>query len=155
MILLFIFVGGIAAVLVVAATYWWNFPTAIPLDNAKWGQFGDFFGGTLNPLLSFLGLIALLATLWVQNTELIATRTLFEQSVHAQENQTIVALMPARFTLITLRLQHDYQQLAQEQELINQGRGSVTRKQDLEAHIQILFADADATLDKIRTLFDL
>jgi hypothetical protein len=34
------------------------------------GQIGDFFGGVLNPTLSFLGLVAILLTLHVQGKEL-------------------------------------------------------------------------------------
>lgn len=42
-------------------------------DAARWGTFGDFFGGTLNPILSFLALIVLLRTYAMQREELKKT----------------------------------------------------------------------------------
>ena len=46
--------------------YWLYFghtPSNITKDISKWGATGDFFGGILNPIFSFLGLLALLLTL--------------------------------------------------------------------------------------------
>ncbi|WP_434728595.1 putative phage abortive infection protein [Pseudomonas soli] len=47
-----------------------------------WGQIGDFFGGILNPLLSFLALVAVATSLRVQSLELRAAR---KESAAAQE----------------------------------------------------------------------
>lgn len=59
--------------------------------NEDWGTFGDFFGGTLNPIFSFLGLIALLYTISAQGeeldlsrTELMLTREELSRSANAQ-----------------------------------------------------------------------
>lgn len=52
---------------------------------SDWGTFGDFFGGTLNPILSFLGLIALLSTIKLQIRELKETRIEFKRSADAQQ----------------------------------------------------------------------
>lgn len=43
-------------------------------SSGDWGTFGDFVGGTLNPLLSFLALIILLRTFAMQREELIIQR---------------------------------------------------------------------------------
>jgi len=51
------------------------------------GVFGDFVGGSLNPFLSFLSLIAILFTIVLQNRELAATRKEMEASRKAQEYQ--------------------------------------------------------------------
>jgi len=45
-----------------------------PDDLQKWGQLGDFFGGVLNPLLSFAALIAVLYNIKIQSDELALTR---------------------------------------------------------------------------------
>lgn len=46
-------------------------------DPAVWGQFGDFVGGTANPILSFLTLIALTLTIILQSRQLsISSREL-------------------------------------------------------------------------------
>lgn len=36
-------------------------------DSAIWGQFGDFMGGSLNPILSFISIILLIKSLNLQN----------------------------------------------------------------------------------------
>ncbi|MDO8926477.1 MAG: hypothetical protein Q7U94_06145 [Sideroxyarcus sp.] len=45
-----------------------------------WGQFGDFTGGTLSPILSFLSLIALVLTLTLQSRQLDITQATHENS---------------------------------------------------------------------------
>lgn len=49
-------------------------------DIDSWGQLGDFFGGVLNPTFSFLALVALLLTLYVQSRELKLSRQMAELS---------------------------------------------------------------------------
>jgi hypothetical protein len=53
------------------------------------GTFGDFMGGTLNPILSFFALIALLLTIILQSNELEATREELKRSATAQEKSEI------------------------------------------------------------------
>lgn len=36
-------------------------------DPAVWGQLGDYFGGLLNPMLSFISLVLLIKSLTLQN----------------------------------------------------------------------------------------
>ncbi|WP_207281673.1 putative phage abortive infection protein [Pseudomonas sp. FW300-N2F2] len=69
----------------VFAFYLMEFNDGFSSQNADWGTFGDFIGGTLNPLLSFLGLIALLLTIVLQSKELESTRKELERSALAQE----------------------------------------------------------------------
>ncbi|MGY5797213.1 putative phage abortive infection protein [Rheinheimera faecalis] len=76
---------ALTSVMVVFSTYMKHFDGDIIIDNEKWGQFGDFIGGTLNPILSFLGLIALLLTIVMQSKELKATTVQLERSANAQE----------------------------------------------------------------------
>jgi len=53
-----------------------------------WGQLGDFFGGVLNPILSFVAILAVLYTIRIQSKELseareetkIANKTLIKQT---------------------------------------------------------------------------
>lgn len=45
-----------------------------PDDLTRWGQLGDFFGGVLNPLLSFAALLAVLYNIKIQSEELAFTR---------------------------------------------------------------------------------
>ncbi len=73
------------AVAFVFYKYFSEFNGPISTTNADWGTFGDFIGGTLNPILSFLGLIALLLTIVLQSKELESTRKELERAASAQE----------------------------------------------------------------------
>ena len=75
--------------------YWirfgWSF---FPSERADLGQFGDYFGGTLNPIFGFASFIALLVTIVYQakelklsRTELELTRTELASSATALKNQ--------------------------------------------------------------------
>lgn len=80
---LLMWVGIFAAIISIAAIgfYVWFFGdlSVIP-DRGAWGQLGDFFGGVLNPAFSFLALLALLMTLYVQSRELKLSRQMAELS---------------------------------------------------------------------------
>ena len=64
-------------------------------DIGKWGQLGDFLGGTLNPIFAFFAFLTLLYTVYLQSEtlkvsrkELLATRDELEKSRIAQEKQS-------------------------------------------------------------------
>ncbi|MBT9096488.1 hypothetical protein KFZ76_02035 [Methylovulum psychrotolerans] len=56
-------------------------------DNAIWGVLGDYVGGTLNPLLSFFALCALLWTIQLQIEELETSRREFKEMAKAAQEQ--------------------------------------------------------------------
>ncbi len=67
-----LFVVTLIAFLVVvgvAGRYISVFSTSVLVDQEKWGQFGDYFGGVLNPILSFFALLGLMLTLRSQHAE--------------------------------------------------------------------------------------
>ena len=92
-ILIVIFVAAITTIIIVFVFYFDNFGLTLSTNSkTDWGVFGDFVGGTLNPLLSFLGLIALLFTIALQSKELALskeelklTREELARSASAQE----------------------------------------------------------------------
>ncbi len=49
-------------------------------DQSTWGQFGDFVGGTLNPILSFLAFTILSVALLLQARQLEASRQESEET---------------------------------------------------------------------------
>lgn len=63
---------GIFALLLV--TYRINFDGGLSNSREVWGQFGDFLGGTLNPILGFATVIILVLTLKTQRKELKESR---------------------------------------------------------------------------------
>ncbi len=51
--------------------------------SAALGQLGDYFGGTLNPILSFSGFLVLLLTVVIQRRQLLEGTRQLEQSTRA------------------------------------------------------------------------
>lgn len=80
-ILIVVFVAAISALVIIGSIYYMHFGS-ISENNQKWGEFGDYFGGTLNPIFGFLTVIALLVTLAIQSRELgISSRELRNSAV--------------------------------------------------------------------------
>lgn len=52
------------------------------------GSWGDFFGGTLNPILTFLTFMGLLITIVIQQTELSESKKEFAKSANALDEQS-------------------------------------------------------------------
>lgn len=63
-------VVAIIICLTVCIVFFATFPGKIPPNRDNWGQFGDYFGGTLNPILSFFSLIILVLNLRLQSKQL-------------------------------------------------------------------------------------
>jgi hypothetical protein len=74
----------------VFSKYFFSFEDGLPLDRDKWGVFGDYIGGVLNPLLAFLSFIALLFTISLQSKELkISNETLMETKSELEQSRKI------------------------------------------------------------------
>ncbi|WBS00697.1 putative phage abortive infection protein [Pseudoduganella sp. SL102] len=71
--------------------YLWIFHHGLSSSHERWGQFGDFIGGLLNPTLSFLGLLALLATFSLQLKE-------YRLTAQQNEDSKKIALAQASLT---------------------------------------------------------
>lgn len=87
---------AISIMLIVLVSYIYNFSSlGLSTNQSEWAQFGDYFGGVLNPILAFLAFLALLKTISLQSKaidiskeELSATRQELEKSRIAQEEQS-------------------------------------------------------------------
>ncbi|GJM43283.1 MAG: hypothetical protein DHS20C21_01250 [Gemmatimonadota bacterium] len=84
------FLGGAAilAGLAAMAVYANRFPGPLTSDHARWGQFGDYLGGVLNPVLAFLALIAILVTIALQAQELALSTQQLKNSANALVSQS-------------------------------------------------------------------
>ncbi|MFI8749602.1 hypothetical protein ACIGG6_06300 [Vreelandella lionensis] len=60
----------------------------LPSSNWKLGEFADFFGGILNPILTFLMFIGLIITIVVQKTELALAREEFSRTANSLHEQS-------------------------------------------------------------------
>ncbi|MGZ8161172.1 MAG: hypothetical protein ACXWT4_20570 [Methylobacter sp.] len=80
------------AAISVFSAYFLTFDGKLAVDHDKWGMFGDFVGGTLNPILSFLSLISLLYIVLLQSRELkISNDTLKETKFELEQARKIAA----------------------------------------------------------------
>ena len=58
-------------------------------ENSKLGQFGDFFGGMLNPIFTFLTFFGLIITIVIQRMELRLAREEYSKTAKALNTQAI------------------------------------------------------------------
>lgn len=83
---------------VVLGLYFKKFDGALANDQAQWGTFGDFIGGTLNPLISFFTLIVAInvwglqkSALKLQKLELAETRQAIKDQTFDQFFMSVLA----------------------------------------------------------------
>ena len=80
--------AAVAAFLIILGLYIAYFKNlSVTNDSATWETFGDYLGGTLNPIISFLALIGLLYTIHQQAQEMQATREELKQAAEQQRQQ--------------------------------------------------------------------
>lgn len=77
-------VGGVL-IIVVLGSYFINFHKSVSNSNEVWGTFGDFVGGTLNPILAALAFYWLTASIRLQLKELKDTRKVLEDTALHQQ----------------------------------------------------------------------
>ncbi|CAG1022003.1 hypothetical protein MTYM_01416 [Methylococcales bacterium] len=91
--------------------YFWIFNQGLSNKQEVWGQFGDFVGGTLNPIFSFFSFMCLLIALHLQNIQLNLSseqlehsRQELELSRKAQEATSSASIQQAKFASISSKL---------------------------------------------------
>jgi hypothetical protein len=86
-----------------------HFSGPVSDDHGKWAEFGDFLGGTLNPLFALLGLLGLLLTIVLQNRELANSTRELATSARALQDQGASAKLQTfeRTFFEMVRLHHD------------------------------------------------
>lgn len=98
--------------------YFQAFHSGFSPKQDVWGQFGDFIGGTLNPILSFLSLIAIVLTVVLQSrqlelaheelnnskAELEATREELKRSADAQRQTANALQEQAKYAVVAAQL---------------------------------------------------
>jgi hypothetical protein len=102
-------IAAVAAFLIILGLYIAYFKNlSVTNDSATWGTFGDYLGGTLNPIISFLALIGLLYTIHQQAQEMQATREELKQAAEQQRRQSeIFNLQQFESTFFSLLDQHN------------------------------------------------
>ncbi|WP_419770937.1 MAG: putative phage abortive infection protein [Candidatus Marinarcus sp.] len=91
----------------------------VTADAEHFGQFGDFIGGTLNPILAFLSFMALLYTIKIQMDELKFTRDELKESRIAQQEQSQSLRLQNQATKIQMFENTFFQLLRQHNEYLD------------------------------------
>jgi hypothetical protein len=73
--------------------------------KASWGQFGDFLGGTLNPILGLLTLLGVAYTVLLQQEAMLRVQADSTRSHEALNAQAELALLTARLQSLTSALE--------------------------------------------------
>lgn len=95
--LLLLLAVAMVAILIIAGGYFLQFGSLPNEETSEhtqnligaWGTVGDYFGGTLNPILAFCSLLALCYTISLQNKQLKKTDEQLEQNKLALEQNKI------------------------------------------------------------------
>lgn len=69
-------------------------------DPAAWGQFGDYIGGLLNPIMAALAFYWLTQSVRIQHRELSDTRASLKESAEAQVKHVLTAERAARISAL-------------------------------------------------------
>jgi len=133
-----------ASIVAVFGIYFYAFHAPLNHESSAWGDFGDFIGGTLSPILTFVSIIALVHTIELQRQQLqIArkelknskievrlTRLELEKSAKAQAETARVLQRQAEYALITTRLSVLRTELDMYQAFPNEAAPSSDREPD-------------------------
>ena len=159
-----------AAIVVVIVLYRFHFNGPLTADSGTWGEFGDFFGGTLNPIFAFLSFTALVVTLAIQTRqldvsvrqleasqkELESTRLELQRSADSQAataaaltRQAEMAALSARIAAISVAYEVTDKELATYGQIGPQ-HSAYGRKEQLQLQRQILLSELDAAVEKVR-----
>lgn len=85
-----------------------NFDGGLSEKREVWGQFGDFLGGTLNPILGFLTILILISTLKIQRMELKDAREAIKENSRLISSQLHTARQQS-LELTFFRLLEDFE----------------------------------------------
>lgn len=73
-------------------------------ESGRWGEFGDFFGGLLNPVVAYFAFYWLIRSVLLQKEELQETRDALEQAADAQRRSAAAAEASAKIAAYTALL---------------------------------------------------
>lgn len=120
--------GSVIAIFIISI-YFYNFHGGYSDQPEVWGQLGDFFGGMLNPVFSFLAFIALLATFSIQIKEFRNSTEELSKSAFAlaQQNSTLAKQNFENSFFQLLKLHND---IVNSTDLVSKRTNFVTKGRD-------------------------
>jgi hypothetical protein len=140
----FIFIGVFVFTFVLAIAVWGYFYPDFFRDNGEWG---DFFGGMLNPVLSTATFLGVLLTIRIQMEELKDSRVELRRSADALESQ-ITNLEVQRFEQMFHNLLSMQEQIVNSIDILNASNGTTITGRDC---FSLFYKRLDKTYRKKRT----
>ena len=101
-----VWIQGLAAVVLGAYLSWFAIHLDSPLSQQveAWGQFGDFVGGLLNPLIAYAAFHWITRSVLIQGKELADTRAALREAATAQATQAAHAGKSLGMVLLRARI---------------------------------------------------
>ncbi|WP_192798592.1 putative phage abortive infection protein [Brucella anthropi] len=123
-LILVLFVMGISSTIYVFYNAYMDPKTTI--DNGPWG---DYVGGTLNPILTFLSFFGVLVSIYLQRLDLSLSRRELERSADALEKQ-IDSIEAQNFESAFFQMLNTHSAIVNAIDLQDKGSGIETRGRD-------------------------
>lgn len=119
-------------------SYGLQFFGPLSTEVSVWAQFGDYFGGMLNPVVGLAALIALLETLQLQRRELKASIEELRRTAEAAISQARVAEHQAEIMIRSARIQglSHLERWAEKASGSNEGRELIDEVHELKRLLQ-------------------
>jgi hypothetical protein len=89
------------ALLLYAGWFWMLKSKPLSEDSGSWGEFGDYVGGLLNPLVAYFAFYWLTRSVRLQKEELFETRVALQESSQSQKKQAEYAGISLRINALT------------------------------------------------------
>ncbi|WP_431037509.1 putative phage abortive infection protein [Pseudomonas yamanorum] len=99
------------------------------IGKSSFGEWGDFFGGVLNPILTFLTFMGLLITIVIQQAELKESRKEFKRSADALDEQS-KSLKKQNFESTFFQMLSLHNDIVNSVDLLDSESGNVTKGRD-------------------------
>ncbi|HCD6630743.1 hypothetical protein [Pseudomonas aeruginosa] len=90
-------ISALLVILLYIGFFYINLNYVVSDDPERWGQLGDYFGGVLNPILSFFSIVLLISSLRLQNE---ANKGLVEQVKESKKTEKIRSFESQLFNMI-------------------------------------------------------
>lgn len=116
-------------------------------DSAVWGQFGDYMGGSLNPILSFISIVLLIKSLGLQNQ---ANLDLREELVDSRKTEKLRSFSTLFFNMVASQknlLDSFSVDPGREGEFLTPGVNSIIFVEDEIHRLRSVGADNEAILE--------
>lgn len=134
---------------VIPSIYFWNFRSPLSSDGSTWGTFGDFIGGTLNPIMAALAFYWLTSSIRLQLKELQETRQQIAEATKAQQESAIHQESIAKLEKKNVQTQKEILQL-QTTSLKKQTKAAIAQRQQIAIqNFESLFFQLLSTLNNI------